>query len=99
MHYGIGARAGKRSLNLQAVGQVALNEVRLGIDCASMALNQVIEDGNLMTFIQQKLSANASDVARPPGKENSHGRGKCAGLALNQSEVWAGEDGATVLPF
>ena len=66
MHYGIGARAGKRSLNLQAVGQVAPNEVRPGIDCASMALNQVIEDGNLVTFIQQKLGANAPDVTRPP---------------------------------
>ena len=99
MHYGIGARAGKRSLNLHAVGQIAPNEFRPGIDCASMALAQVIEDGNLVTFIQQKLRANAPDVARPPGKENSHGRGKCAGLALNQSEVWAREDSATVLPF
>jgi len=48
-------------------------------------------------LIQQKFGANAPDVAAP-GKENSHGRGKCAGLALNQSEVWAGEDSATFCP-
>ena len=66
MHYGIGARAGKRSLNLQAVGQVALNEVRPGIDCASMALNEVIEDGNLVTFIQQKFASKRSRCSPPP---------------------------------
>src|SRR5438034_5683681 len=100
MHYGIGARAGKRSLNLQAVGQIAPNEVRPGIDCASMALAQVIEDGNLVTFIQQKLGANATDVARPPGKENSHGRGKCGGTRVKskRSMGWRGlRDGFALL--
>ena len=64
-----------------------------------MALDQVIEDRNLVTFIQQKLGANAPDVARPPVSKILMGGENAARLALNQSEVWAGEDSATVLPF
>jgi hypothetical protein len=72
MHYGIGACAGKRSLNLRAVGQLTPDEIRPGIDGAPMAFTQVVEDNNFVAFIQQQFRANAPDVARPPNNENFH---------------------------
>jgi hypothetical protein len=82
MHYCIGARAGKRSLNLRAISQVAPDEIRPGIDRAAMAFNQIIEDCNFVAFIQQKLGANAPDVARAANNENFHAPGKCGAIRL-----------------
>jgi len=72
MHYCIGARAGKRSLNLHAISQVAPDEIRSGIDRVPMAFNQIIEDGNFVAFIQQELGANTANIASAANNENFH---------------------------
>ena len=72
MHYRIRARAGKRSLDLRAVGQLTPDEIRPGIDGAPMAFTQIIEDGNFVAFIQQQLGANTPNVASAANNENFH---------------------------
>ncbi len=78
MHDRIGPRTRKRSIDLRTIGQIAVDEVRPGIDGALVAFNQIVEDGHFVAFIQQKLGSNATDIARPAGDEDSHGRGKCS---------------------
>src|SRR4029077_13797655 len=76
MHHRVWPRDGKRSLNFQSAGQVAPDEGGPRIDCAPMPFTQVIKDDNFVAFIEQKLGANAANVARAANNEDSHRRGK-----------------------
>ena len=44
------------------------------IDREAMAFGQVVEDGDLVAFIEQQLDADAADVARPADDEDFHPR-------------------------
>jgi hypothetical protein len=77
MHYGVRAMTGKSSLDLLAIRKFAFNEVRSRINGRPMAFTQVIENDNFIPFIQQELSANASDVARAAHDKDFHWRRKC----------------------
>ena len=37
-----------------------------------MPVSQIVEDGDLVAFVQQKLGADAANVARPANDENVH---------------------------
>jgi len=75
---------------LPPIRQVALNELCPGIESAPMALDQVVENCNFVAFIHQKLGAHASDIARPPSDEDSHGRGKCSGTGVKSKRTARG---------
>src|SRR5947208_12008484 len=77
MHYCVRARAGKRSLNLFAIGQIAFDELRSRIHCAAMAFAEIIEDRTVMAFIQKQFCANAPDITSAANNENFHALGKC----------------------
>src|SRR5216110_3833508 len=77
MHYCVRARAGKRSLNLFAIGQIAFDELRSRIHCAAMAFAEIIEDRSVMAFIKKQFCANAPDITSAANNENFHALGKC----------------------
>jgi hypothetical protein len=62
----------KGSLDLVAIRKFAFNEMRSGINGASMAFAQIIENGNFMPFIQQELGANAPDIAGAANDKDFH---------------------------
>jgi hypothetical protein len=72
MHYGIGLRAGKGRLNLFAVRQIALNESRARIHCATMAFSEIIEDSHFVAFIEEQFGANAADITGAANDEDLH---------------------------
>jgi hypothetical protein len=78
MHHGVWPMSGKGSLDLLAIRKFAFNEMRSGINCASMAFTQVVKNGNFMPLIQQELGANAPDVACAANHEDFHWREKCS---------------------
>jgi hypothetical protein len=77
MHHGIRPMSGKGSLYLLAIRKFAFNEIGAGINGIAMAFTQIIENGNLVPLIQQKLGANAPDVARAANDKDFHWREKC----------------------
>jgi hypothetical protein len=77
MHHGIRPMSGKGSLYLLAIRKFAFNEIGAGINGIAMAFTQIIENGNFMPLIQQKLGANAPDVARAANDKDFHWREKC----------------------
>jgi len=78
MHHGVWPMSGKGSLDLLAIRKFAFNEMRSGINCASMAFTQVVKNGNFMPLIQQELGANAPDVACAANDKDFHWREKCS---------------------
>jgi len=78
MHHGVRAMSGKGSLDLLAIRKFPFNEMRAGINSGPMAFTQIIENGNFMPLIQQKLRANAPDIARAAHDKNFHWREECS---------------------
>src|SRR6476646_9045566 len=78
MHHGVWPMRGKGSLDLVAIRKFAFNEMRSGINGASMAFTQVVKNGNFMPLIQQKLGANTPDVACAANDKDFHWREKCS---------------------
>src|SRR5438874_2620386 len=76
MHHCIRSRAGKRELNLLAVGQITFDESRPRIHSAAMAFAKIIENRNLMAFIKKQFCADAPDVSGTANDENFHALGK-----------------------
>jgi hypothetical protein len=74
MHHGIRAMSGKSSLDLLAIGKFAFDEMCPGINGASMAFTQIIENGDFMPLIHQELGTNASDIARAAHDKDFHWR-------------------------
>src|SRR2546423_10641981 len=81
MHLGVRAMSGKGSLDLLAIRKVPFNEMRARINSGPMAFTQIIENGNFMPLIQQKLRANAPDIARAAHDKNFHWRGKSSAVS------------------
>ena len=82
MHHCIRARAGKRELNLLAVGQITFDESRPRIHRAAMAFAKIIENRNLMAFIKKQFCADAPDISGAANDENFHALGKCGALRV-----------------
>src|SRR5262249_56479457 len=76
MHHRVRVMNRKGSLDLLAIRKFALNEMRPGINGAPVPFTQIIENGNFMPLIQQKLGTNAPDVARAANDKDFHWRGK-----------------------
>src|SRR4030095_16423052 len=82
MHDGIRLRGGKRSLDLPSFFQIALNEPGTGMHRSVMACDKIIENGDFVALIEQKLRANASDVAGAANNKNFHWRRQCDVIRL-----------------
>src|SRR6186713_2303710 len=78
MHYGVRPMSGKGCLNLLAIRKFAFNEMRAGINGASVSLAEIIEYDHYVAFIQQELGANAPDIACAPNNKDFHWRGECS---------------------
>jgi hypothetical protein len=78
MHHRVRAIIGNGSQDLLAIRKFAFNEMRSGINGASMAFTQIIENGNFMAVIQQEFGANAPDVACAANDKDFHWREKCS---------------------
>jgi hypothetical protein len=72
MHYRVRASTGKCRLNLFAVSQVAWDECRSRIHCATMTFCKIVEDNSFMAFIEKQLRANAPDITGAANDENFH---------------------------
>jgi hypothetical protein len=55
-----------------------------------MPFTQVVEHDNFVALIQQKLGANAANVARPANNEDSHRRGKCCATRVKSKRSAGG---------
>ena len=69
-----------------AIGQIALEKSRARIDRAPMPFAQIIEDDDFVAFIEQKLGADAADVARAADDENFHARENAADASECQKD-------------
>jgi len=78
MHNGVRAMSGKGILDLLSVPKFAFNEMRPGINGASMAFTQVIENDNFMPLIQQELGTNAPNVTCAANHKDFHWRENAA---------------------
>src|SRR5262249_2554782 len=76
MHHRVRVMNRKGSLDLLAIRKFALNEMRPGINGAPVPFTQIIENGNFLPLIQQKLGTNAPDVARAANDKDFHWREK-----------------------
>jgi len=74
MHHRIRAMSGKGTLDLLAIREIAFNEMRPGINGASVAFTQIVKNGNFMPLIQQELGANAPDVPCATNHKDFHWR-------------------------
>src|SRR6476469_4133034 len=83
MHHGVWPMTGKGTLDLLAIRKLAFNEMRPGINGASMAFTQVVKNGNFMPLIQQELGANTPDVACAANDKDFHWRRKCRVIRPN----------------
>ncbi len=81
VHHCFRLRFLKRAADLLPAREVAANERGPLIDRAPMALAQVVEDDDLMAFIEQELDANAPDVACSADDKDFHPRESAAGAA------------------
>jgi hypothetical protein len=77
MHHCIRTVSGKSTLDLLPICEFSFNEIRPRINCAPVAFTQVVENGNLMSLIQQEFGANAPDIARTANDKDFHWRRKC----------------------
>src|SRR4051812_20631789 len=80
MHDGFRLEGSEGGSNLLEVAELALEEFRAGIDRGAMAFGKIVENGNVMPFIEKQLRANAADVAGAADDENLH-RGSCRAVA------------------
>jgi hypothetical protein len=64
-------------LDLLPICKFSFNKIRPGVNGRSMAFTQIVENGNFMPFIEQKLGANASDIARTANDKDFHWREEC----------------------
>src|SRR5262245_41360706 len=78
MHHCIRTVSGKSTLDLLPICEFSFNEIRPRMDGGPMAFTQVVENGNLMSLIQQEFGANAPDIARAANDKDFHWRGKCS---------------------
>ena len=67
-------------LNPVAIGQIAFDKLRPGINCATVSLGQVVEYADGMALVEQQFGADAADVACSADNENFH-RGSCGAPA------------------
>src|SRR5438552_12534658 len=74
MHDRIGPMLRQRFLDRLSILQIAFDELRARVDRGAMAFAEIIEDADLMAFVEQQLGANASDVASATDNENFHSR-------------------------
>ena len=72
MHHRFGILFRERLLDRLSIFEIALNELGAGVERAAMAFAQIIKDRDGVTFIEQKLGADASDVAGATDNENFH---------------------------
>jgi hypothetical protein len=78
MHHRVRVMGRKGNLDLLAIREIAFNKMRPGINGASMAFTQIIENGNFMPLIQQELGTNAPDVPCAANHKDFHWREKCS---------------------
>jgi hypothetical protein len=78
MHNGVRAMSRKGSLDLLAIRKFSFDEMRPGVNGASMAFTQIVENGDFMPLIQQELGANAADVTRTANHKDFHWRENAA---------------------
>src|SRR5262245_22022843 len=74
MHDCVGFYLFQGGNNLMALRTIALKEFRARIDSAAMAISQIIETGNFVAFVDEELSADASDVTSSSNDEYFHNR-------------------------
>ncbi len=74
MHDRFRFRLQKRLLDFLPAREIAADEGRPFVDRKPMAFGQIVEDGNLMAFIEEQLHADASDVSSPADDKDFHPR-------------------------
>jgi hypothetical protein len=78
MHNGVRTMSSKGSLDLPPIRKFAFNEMRPGINGATMAFTEVVENDNLIPLIQQELGANAANVTCAANYKDFHWRENAA---------------------
>ena len=74
MHDGVWFYPEQSSSDLLAIVQIALDELRPRINRPPMALGEVIENRDLVAFIDEQFRADAADITGTADDEDSHRR-------------------------
>src|SRR3954463_16251809 len=72
MHHGVRPVIRQRVLNHDRVSEVSGKKGRSRIDRRAVTFDQIVEDADLVTLIQQHLGADASDITSAPNNKNPH---------------------------
>ncbi len=86
VHDGIRLRTTNGSDDLFAVAKVAFDEGRAGIDGQTVALGKVIENGDLMSCVDEFFRTNTADIPGPSRDENVHAKLKTSGWGKSRAK-------------
>ena len=83
MHDGIGFHLAHGVAEDGAIKEVALEKFGAGINRLTVAFAEIIENRDLVTFVEKLFNADAADVAGSAGHENRfHGNHQITGMAV-----------------
>src|SRR5437879_7937426 len=74
MHDRVRLLFSQRFLDRLSILEIAFEKFGSRIERGAMSFAQVVENGNAVSFVEQQLGTNASDVARATDNENFHSR-------------------------
>jgi len=72
MHDRVGFRLSDCRSYFRLLAQIAFKKFGARINGAAMSLAEIIENGNLVLFIEKQLRTNAADVTGAANNENFH---------------------------
>ena len=97
MHDRVRPQLGKCRLDLTPITQVALDQLRPGINGLAIPLRQIVENRDLVALVDQQFRADAPDVTCAPRNQNLHGTKWEAGLRLVKEIAESGLLGSLLL--
>jgi hypothetical protein len=74
VHHGFRFGFLKRATDFFPPGEIATDESRPIVHGTAVTFGQIVEDDDLVAFIEEQLDANAPDIACPANDENFHPR-------------------------
>ena len=74
MHDGFGFGLLERTADFLPARKIAADERRALVNRATMTFRQIVEDNDIVAFIEQELDANAPDVSRSADDKDFHPR-------------------------
>src|ERR1051325_11689245 len=77
MHHRIGTSSRECHFDHISFLQISFEKARAPVQCGAMAFAEVIENRDLVPFIEQQLGTNAADVTSAADNKDFHASRKC----------------------